>query len=69
MNAPAPDTPAATGGGRRVRAANAALATDAQAFVDSHREMGTTELFGITEEFTDEKLEAIRFSRRGPKAE
>ena len=49
MNAPAPDTPAATGGGRRVRAANAALATDAQAFVDSHREMGTTELFGITE--------------------
>jgi hypothetical protein len=49
MNTPAPEIPVAASGGRRARAANASLATDAQAFVDSHREMGTTELFGITE--------------------
>lgn len=34
---------------RRVIAASALTTTDAQAFVDSHRDEGTSELFGITE--------------------
>ena len=34
---------------KRVTAAGPALPTDAQAFVDSHRDEGTSELFGITE--------------------
>jgi DNA-binding transcriptional MerR regulator len=33
----------------RVAAANPSTTTDAQAFVDSHRDEGTSELFGITE--------------------
>lgn len=34
---------------KRVVAASSSTTTDAQAFVDSHRDEGTSELFGITE--------------------
>lgn len=49
MTARAPDTPAAVENDAPEGAAPVNLADDAQAFVDAHRELGATELFGITE--------------------
>ena len=49
MTSPAPAPQPAARASRRERAGNTSMANDAQAFIDAHREMGTTELFGITE--------------------
>ena len=49
MVASAPETIPAPDGARGAESPPASLANDAQAFVDSHREQGATELFGITE--------------------